>query len=369
LYGSRQPLPLRQLDQRIRERGLTPGHVMELHLDRETVRKDVAPALEQKHRLRRTLASHVRRHLTGRGARQAPQTVRTLCNVLERELGPATIRQARRIALHQVMATSIDGRPRTRVMQDRLLGRVQHVAPPDLRRRDRSATRIILQLPRLDTTDARTRDQPGEVAIAALVAHEEGRGMTVHLQLRPDDRLDPLRVWLEREADDAAQVRCVGQAERTVAELGSPRDELLGAARSVAEGVGTVGPELCVHRLPAVEGPGPPAGLQPAPGAYRTKPETAMLEPCGLPRRISYTKLSTAPHIDSRPLPGTLMKPTIRFGLALLLASVCPAAAQQGAQLQVGQTVSATLSPSDTVRYVLELPAGHFVAGRVEQEQ
>lgn len=63
------------------------------------------------------------------------------------------------------------------------------------------------------------------------------------------------------------------------------------------------------------------------------------------------------------------MKPTIRFGLALLLASVCPAAAQQGAQLQVGQTVSATLSPSDTVRYVLELPAGHFVAGRVEQEQ
>ncbi|HEU5209369.1 MAG TPA: serine hydrolase [Longimicrobiales bacterium] len=59
------------------------------------------------------------------------------------------------------------------------------------------------------------------------------------------------------------------------------------------------------------------------------------------------------------------MKTAIPFGLALLL-SAGPAAAQQP-RLEVGQTANATVSPSDTVRYALDLPAGHFVAGRVEQ--
>src|SRR5690606_13079853 len=130
---------------------------------------------------------------------------------------------------------------------------MQHVAAA-VRRPGSSITRVsaLTQPPRLDTADARARDQPREVAIAALVARKKGRRVTVHLQLRADDRLDALRVRLEGEADDAAQIRRVGQTERAVAERGRPRDQLLGAARPVTEGVGAVGSEFCVHRVPAV---------------------------------------------------------------------------------------------------------------------
>src|SRR5512138_1765720 len=119
---------------------------------------------------------------------------------------------------------------------------MQHVAVA-MRRPDSSNTRIsaVTQPPRLDAADARARDQPGEVAITALIAREECRRMTVHLELRADDRLDALRVRLEGETDDAAQIRRVRQTERAVAERGGPRDELLGAARPVTEGVGAVG--------------------------------------------------------------------------------------------------------------------------------
>jgi CubicO group peptidase (beta-lactamase class C family) len=53
--------------------------------------------------------------------------------------------------------------------------------------------------------------------------------------------------------------------------------------------------------------------------------------------------------------------------LILLLASA-PATAQQAARLQPGQVVNATLPVDGTLAYELDLPAGHFVAGRVEQD-
>jgi CubicO group peptidase (beta-lactamase class C family) len=42
--------------------------------------------------------------------------------------------------------------------------------------------------------------------------------------------------------------------------------------------------------------------------------------------------------------------------------------AQQVAQLQIGQTAKAMLPANGTVRYELDLPKGHFVAGRVDQD-
>ncbi|HEX7086373.1 MAG TPA: hypothetical protein VF198_08410, partial [Vicinamibacterales bacterium] len=43
-------------------------------------------------------------------------------------------------------------------------------------------------------------------------------------------------------------------------------------------------------------------------------------------------------------------------------------AAQQAGHLQVGQPVTTVLAAGDTLRYELDLPDGHFVAGRVEQD-
>lgn len=61
------------------------------------------------------------------------------------------------------------------------------------------------------------------------------------------------------------------------------------------------------------------------------------------------------------------MRTSITFSLGLLLLSAGSAAAQQPT-LQVGQTVQATLQANDTLRYALDLPGGHFIAGRVEQD-
>ena len=55
------------------------------------------------------------------------------------------------------------------------------------------------------------------------------------------------------------------------------------------------------------------------------------------------------------------------FGPLLLVLLSTNVSAQQTARLQPGQTVNATLPADGTLPYELELPAGHFVAGRVEQ--
>ncbi|GMM92277.1 serine hydrolase domain-containing protein [Qipengyuania sp. MTN3-11] len=58
-----------------------------------------------------------------------------------------------------------------------------------------------------------------------------------------------------------------------------------------------------------------------------------------------------------------------RLGVtALLLLSASGVQAQQEAELRVGTPVSARLATDGTLRYLLDLPAGHFVAGRVEQD-
>jgi CubicO group peptidase (beta-lactamase class C family) len=54
--------------------------------------------------------------------------------------------------------------------------------------------------------------------------------------------------------------------------------------------------------------------------------------------------------------------------IAILLLSVSAVTAQQAARLQPGQVVNVTLPAGGSQTYELELPAGHFVAGRVEQD-
>jgi len=62
------------------------------------------------------------------------------------------------------------------------------------------------------------------------------------------------------------------------------------------------------------------------------------------------------------------MNPRLTAGLALLLPCIGGLHAQQAPRLQVGTPVRATLAAHDTLRYELDLPKGHFVAGRVDQD-
>src|SRR5688572_20524159 len=62
------------------------------------------------------------------------------------------------------------------------------------------------------------------------------------------------------------------------------------------------------------------------------------------------------------------MRACITGSLVLLLLCVGEARAQTAARLQVGQPASATLAADDTLRYELDLPGKHFVAGRVDQD-
>ena len=61
------------------------------------------------------------------------------------------------------------------------------------------------------------------------------------------------------------------------------------------------------------------------------------------------------------------MRACITGGIALLLCAG-GVHAQQAAPLRVGTPVRATLAADDTLRYELNLPNGHFVAGRVDQD-
>src|SRR5262245_32635713 len=88
-------------------------------------------------------------------------------------------------------------------------------------------------------------------------------------------------------------------------------------------------------------------------------------------RAILYTRLSTnhttALSASTRsPHQGPVMKACIAGSFALLLSAGAVHAQQQ--QLQVGKPLSATLGANDTLRYSLNLPKSHFVAGRVEQD-
>jgi CubicO group peptidase (beta-lactamase class C family) len=62
------------------------------------------------------------------------------------------------------------------------------------------------------------------------------------------------------------------------------------------------------------------------------------------------------------------MKTSITGSFALLLLGASGVHAQQVARLQVGTPVRATLAANDTLRYELNLPNSHFVAGRVDQD-
>ena len=57
---------------------------------------------------------------------------------------------------------------------------------------------------------------------------------------------------------------------------------------------------------------------------------------------------------------------TVRASILLLLCAAS-AGAQQPGRLEVGQPVTRALAAGDTLRFELDLPDGHFVAGRVEQ--
>lgn len=61
------------------------------------------------------------------------------------------------------------------------------------------------------------------------------------------------------------------------------------------------------------------------------------------------------------------MKACITSSVALALLSAGGVHAQQATRLQVGKPVPATLVANDTLRYELNLPARHFVAGRIDQ--
>ncbi|MGH8436575.1 MAG: serine hydrolase, partial [Pseudomonas sp.] len=62
------------------------------------------------------------------------------------------------------------------------------------------------------------------------------------------------------------------------------------------------------------------------------------------------------------------MRASITGSFALLLLCVGGVDAQQASRLQVGTPVRATLAANDTLRYELNLPKSHFVAGRVDQD-
>jgi CubicO group peptidase (beta-lactamase class C family) len=62
------------------------------------------------------------------------------------------------------------------------------------------------------------------------------------------------------------------------------------------------------------------------------------------------------------------MRACITGSLALFLLCVGGVHAQQASRLQVGTPVPATLAADGTLRYELNLPNSHFVAGRVEQD-
>ncbi len=62
------------------------------------------------------------------------------------------------------------------------------------------------------------------------------------------------------------------------------------------------------------------------------------------------------------------MKACIAGSVALVLLSDVGGQAQQTPRLQVGKPVLATLAANDTLRYELDLPTRHFVAGRVDQD-
>src|SRR5215213_4248362 len=62
------------------------------------------------------------------------------------------------------------------------------------------------------------------------------------------------------------------------------------------------------------------------------------------------------------------MRACITGGLALLFLCVSGVHAQQASRLQVGTPVRATLAAAGTLRYELNLPKRHFVAGRVDQD-
>ena len=62
------------------------------------------------------------------------------------------------------------------------------------------------------------------------------------------------------------------------------------------------------------------------------------------------------------------MRACITGGLALLFLCVSGVHAQQASRLQVGTPVRATLAADAPLRYELNLPKSHFVAGRVDQD-
>src|SRR5688500_127021 len=63
------------------------------------------------------------------------------------------------------------------------------------------------------------------------------------------------------------------------------------------------------------------------------------------------------------------MKARLTFSLVLLLLCVGDDSyAQQAVRLRVGPATTATLPAGGTLRYELDLPKGHFVAGRVDQD-
>lgn len=62
------------------------------------------------------------------------------------------------------------------------------------------------------------------------------------------------------------------------------------------------------------------------------------------------------------------MKDRIIAGFAIILLCGGFIHAQQASQLELGKPVSATLAADGTLRYELDLPAGRFVAGRVDQD-
>ncbi len=62
------------------------------------------------------------------------------------------------------------------------------------------------------------------------------------------------------------------------------------------------------------------------------------------------------------------MRNYIAGGFALLLLCVGSVHAQQSSQLRVGTPVNATLAAEGSVKYELDLPKDHFVAGRVDQD-
>jgi CubicO group peptidase (beta-lactamase class C family) len=62
------------------------------------------------------------------------------------------------------------------------------------------------------------------------------------------------------------------------------------------------------------------------------------------------------------------MKYKVTGGFALLLLCACGIHAQQSSELRVGTPVRSTLAADGALKYEMNLPKGHFVAGRVDQD-